>query len=616
MANAPYIGSASGDSFVGTAANELASGREGEDVIAGGGGADLIYGGSGSDTLNGDSGDDVIYGGGGPNLLADDPNGEGEATLTFIDETAGFHNTVGMYTLAADGTIEDVRVLFADASEVGGGGDLVNGETSVALDVDPGQVVGFFLVPNAATTDADLVTGSLFELRHPGEDAPGSAVGNAPLELWHIDPETREETRVLGQYNGAVFHTAVDPDNSYLPNPDVTEHVVVSRDPDTGLLTIAFEDLWEGGDADYRDVVFTLNLGAGGPRVLAQDPDLANDTAGPAIYDADGNLVDVDGNPLPEENDVIDGGTGNDTIFGQAGHDTLEGGTGDDTLEGGSGDDVLSGGDGADALLGGTGDDTLDGDASDDTLLGGKGDDELRGGSGDDTLNGQSGNDVLFGGSGIDTLLGTAGNDELDGGGGADTLLGGSGTDTIMGGAGNDILSGGTGDDILIGGSGSDDLEGGKGNDRLEGGDGADKLRSGAGDDELYGGAGKDWLNGHTGDDLLDGGTGDDRLLGGAGSDTMTGGDGADRFIVRASEMIAGDYDRITDFDVGGGDTLDLRDLGLGITAKELRKQLRKDADFDGNVMAYETDGYTLEIAFLDGDARAMLDRIEDWALV
>ena len=616
MANEPYIGSAEDDAFAGTAAAELASGREGDDLIEGGGGADLIYGGSGSDTLNGDDGDDVLYGGGGPTLLGDNAEGTGDTVLTFVDETAGFHNTVGMYTLAQDGTVEDVRILFADASEQGGGGDLVNGETSVTLDVEPNQVIGFFLVPNAATRNPDLVTGSVFELRHPDGDGSGSPLGGAPLELWHIDPETREETRVTGQYNGAVFHTAVDPQNGFLPNPDATEHAIVTRDPDTGVLTIAFEDLWEGGDADYADVIFTLNLGEGGTRVLAQDPDVAPADTTPAFYDADGNLVDAEGNLRPQENDVINGGAGNDIIFGQAGHDTLTGGTGDDRVEGGTGDDTQYGEEGDDTLAGGEGNDLLDGGTGADILLGGKGDDELRGGDGDDELNGHSGDDILFGGAGIDTLSGTSGNDQLDGGGGADTLSGGSGGDYLVGGAGNDILIGGTGNDTLIGGSGSDDLEGGWGDDLLEGGDGSDKLRSGTGNDTLLGEGGNDWLNGHTGDDVLDGGAGNDRLLGGAGSDVMTGGSGSDRFIIRENEMIAGDYDRITDFNVSEGDTLDLRDLNLGLTAKQLKKIFRKEADFSGDTMTFESDGYTLEIAFADGNARAMLNQIEDWALV
>ena len=669
MTNMPFIGGENADNHTGTAADELSSGRAGDDTINAGGGADLIYGGSGSDTLNGLDGDDVIYGGGGPNLLADNVEGEGETTLTFIDETAGFRNTVGMYTLGSDGRVENVRILFANASKVNGGGDLVKGETAVTLDVAPGEVIGFFLVPNAYRTDQALVQGSVFELRHPGEDESGSPVGDAPLELWHIDPETREETRVSGQYQGAVFHTAVDPDRAYLPNPDRTEHTVITRDADTGALTVAFEDLYEGGDRDYRDVVFELNLGEGRARVLAQDPDHVDRNDGPALYDKDGNLVDAEGNLLPQENDVIDGGSGNDIIFGQAGHDTIEGGTGDDTIDGGSGDDTASGGEGEDTLeggsgddvlsggtgidivvggkgddtlsgddgddtlegasgddvvsggagddlvLGGEGDDDLSGDDGDDTLLGGKGDDDLSGGDGVDDLNGHSGDDILNGGDGDDTLAGTSGNDELNGDGGSDDLSGGSGNDVIRGGAGNDVLTGGTGDDLMIGGSGSDDLEGGKGNDTLEGGEGADKLRSSTGDDIILGGAGKDWLNGHTGDDALDGGTGDDRLLGGLGSDVLTGGDGADRFIVRGNEMASGDYDRVTDFSLSEGDTLDLRDLDLGMTAKQLQKFLKDNADFKGNTMTFESGGYALEIEF-EGNARAALNQIDDWALI
>lgn len=65
-------------------------------------------------------------------------------TVTFMGEDAGYRSTFGMYKIAEDGTISDVQILFANASEVGKGGDLVAGETSVEIDVEAGDDLGFF----------------------------------------------------------------------------------------------------------------------------------------------------------------------------------------------------------------------------------------------------------------------------------------------------------------------------------------------------------------------------------------------------------------------------------------------------------------------------------------
>ena len=48
-------------------------------------------------------------------------------SVTFEGETAGYQNAIGMYKIAADGTISDVKILFANGSVTGSGGDLKAG---------------------------------------------------------------------------------------------------------------------------------------------------------------------------------------------------------------------------------------------------------------------------------------------------------------------------------------------------------------------------------------------------------------------------------------------------------------------------------------------------------
>lgn len=255
--------------------------------------------------------------------------------------------------------------------------------------------------------------------------------------------------------------------------------------------------------------------------------------------------------------DLLEGNDGNDTLSGGEGNDTLRGDDGADSLYGGFGRDTLYGGSENDLLFGYDGNDTLNGDTGNDVISGQKGHDILNGGHGNDTLFGGHGNDTLNGGVGIDYLRGENGNDTLDGGDGGDDLRGASGEDILNGGVGDDALYGGADSDELNGDDGNDTLFGGNGHDDLQGGTGIDWLSGGNGSDTVYGGAGADYLLGDAGNDVLFGDNGYDRINGGAGDDIMTGGSGNDRFVFDSGFG----NDIITDFDVAGGDSIDLSSI-------------------------------------------------------
>jgi len=299
--------------------------------------------------------------------------------------------------------------------------------------------------------------------------------------------------------------------------------------------------------------------------------------------------------------DFISLSSGNDTINSGGGNDTLNGGLGADTLNGGSGVDTVDYSDSTSGVTvftsgrssrGGeaqgdrltdieniTGSDQQDqivlnaSSSVDNTVNGGDGDDRIRErDGGTNNLNGEDGDDNIFGGADRDIINGGNDSDNLFGGGGRDTLDGG--TDLVR-----DALFGGSGDDILIGRGGNDALRGNTGDDMLFGGTGNDNLQGGNQNDELFGGNGVDVLDGGSGNDILNGGTGNDRLTGGGSNDI---------FIFENGSGI----DRITDFNFGSGDQIDLSDFGL--------------ADFDA-VMALATQtGDDVRIQ-LDGDDRLIL---------
>ncbi len=548
----PILGTNRSEELTGTGRSEVLSGAGGDDVIKALSGHDEVFGGTGNDTLYGQGGNDVIYGNGKPsyvdmaNLVMSEA---ATAKVTFMDEGAGFRNSLGVYEINADGSISNVRILFANSSKAGSGGELQPGRSSVEFDFDAGTQLGFFVVSNGygkgyvnrAALDA---TSGHFELRN-SDGEPGTMQDRA-LQLWHVDDAAGTETAIRSQYGYDVFHSAARPADDYKPNPDAFPHVVGRANAVAGELLIGLEDLYGGGDRDYDDNIVRLEIGQS--NVVALLPQ----TTGSGVSKPD--------------DDIINGGDGNDILYGVSGDDQIHGGRGNDELNGNSGDDVLYGNDGADVLNGNSGTDLLHGGAGADTL---------KGNSGNDVLHGDGQDDLLFGGSGDDTLFGGSGADDLRGGSGADVLAGGSGNDTLHGNSGDDTLSGDSGADELNGHSGNDVLNGGSGTDKLIGGSGHDELNGGDNNDRIYGGSGNDILAGDDGNDYLTGGSGQDQLDGGAGNDKYRGGSGADTFIF---DFGAGDigFDRVYDYDAE--DFLLFRGSGYA-TAQALGECLVQDGD-------------------------------------
>ena len=205
---------------------------------------------------------------------------------------------------------------------------------------------------------------------------------------------------------------------------------------------------------------------------------------------------------------------------------------------------------------------TTFGGALDDTILGidygANPDDTILGFDDADTIASGAGNDTIFGGTGSDTLLGESGGDALFGEEGDDLLEGGEGADFIFGDEDSDgsssVAYGGA--DILLGGDGADWLEGNKGNDTLVGGNDSDVL---------FGNEDNDTLNGNAGNDYLVGGTGNDILNGGSGSDNLYSEAGADILLWDAATFSEiGAVDNVYDFDLVGGDKLDVSELLSG----------------------------------------------------
>ncbi len=574
------------DVLVGTHEDDEIHAMDGNDAVRGKGGSDEIWGGLGNDAIKGGAGEDDLHG--------DDPSDvmfqtdlitmaeDHPITVTFDYEEAGYRNSLGVYKVDADtGEIYDVQFMWQNASLQGSGGSLISGESEFTYQTEAGDQVGFFLNANGYSRNnfSNMQDGS-FEFR--AADGEPATVDDTVVQLWHVSDDGTE-TRL----NNPIYHTAAYGDRHSL-NPDGLAHTVGLLQTDDGQMQIGFEDLYNGGDKDFDDAVFTIDIGEASAQVLNAHYETELKEGSEELYVSSQSKMNV-----AEADDRIHGGLDADTIDGMQGNDLLAGGgagnewrlvngewqydasaqaandgstpidqsddvilgdSGDDVLLGGAGDDTMDGGSGDDRLNAGEGNDIADGGEGDDVINLETGDDTGRGGAGNDTVNAGEGDDVVYGGDGDDKLRGGEGSDVLSGDAGDDEIFAGDGQDVVTGGAGNDRLFGGEGGDVVTGGAGDDYVEGGVGADNLSGDAGVDRLMGGVGDDALSGGDGKDKLVGGSGDDVISGGAGDDHLWGGNWS---ADGD-ADTFVFQSGDG----KDMVHDFEADH-DQIDLSSYGL-----------------------------------------------------
>ena len=189
-------------------------------------------------------------------------------TVTFMGETAGYRNTLGMFEIAEDGSFRNISILFANSSSHGSGGDLTPGESSVDVHFSGGTNVGFFLLPNGYGYDnaSHLIEGQNAGETYEFRDADGNAVDSSHVGgtyLWHIAGDGTE-TQLNSAAGGAAWLSTASADGSFALNADGSDHTRFSLAQNDGrtVLDMGFEDLFGLGDQDYDDTVFRVDIGA------------------------------------------------------------------------------------------------------------------------------------------------------------------------------------------------------------------------------------------------------------------------------------------------------------------------------------------------------------------
>lgn len=159
-------------------------------------------------------------------------------TLTVETSSSAYHNALGTYRVAADGTIGDVRLLFGDTLAAAG-------QTADLGTPKNGETIGFFLVQDGFGKFGALPDDLRF-LAPSGSAAADLDDGLPPL----LSSASR------GMLSGAtVFHSFAT------LNAGDAQQLLSGVSPGGQLLRIGIEDVQNGiGDNDYQDVVFNVRV--------------------------------------------------------------------------------------------------------------------------------------------------------------------------------------------------------------------------------------------------------------------------------------------------------------------------------------------------------------------
>ncbi|MGD9880243.1 MAG: choice-of-anchor I family protein [Reyranella sp.] len=172
-----------------------------------------------------------------PFLVGD---GAAKFTLELRSAVSAFHNTLGWYEVAVDGTIGDVHVLFADTLDVPAAARTIDLGTPA-----DGARIGFFLIQNGATTYGDLPDNLSFVT--PGTTTSADLDTGVPPVL---------HSASLGNLGSAsIFHSIAT------LNPNDAVQVLSGVAPGGLEMQLGFEDQANpAGDNDFQDVVIGIRV--------------------------------------------------------------------------------------------------------------------------------------------------------------------------------------------------------------------------------------------------------------------------------------------------------------------------------------------------------------------
>ncbi|WP_283404417.1 cadherin domain-containing protein [Roseibium denhamense] len=173
---------------------------------------------------------DVSDGNEAPDLDFDPELGPGVAiTMTFVEEFAGYSNTVGVFVMDGNGNPVMGEIVWLDQNA------LTAGDTkSLYIEGFDAADVGYFIIPDGGDLNAGLQSGDEVSFQKDGNGNWQAVAGDGTPLVGH-------DANIYFSGDGSL-------------NADGFDHT------DEMGVTVGFEDLIDGGDKDFDDVVFDQTI--------------------------------------------------------------------------------------------------------------------------------------------------------------------------------------------------------------------------------------------------------------------------------------------------------------------------------------------------------------------
>eukprot|EP00903_Cladosiphon_okamuranus_P002240 g2238.t1 len=190
-----------------------------------------------------------------PDLDFDPELGPGTSvTLTFVEETAGYSNTLGVFYMDGNGNPIGGEIVWVNQNE------LTPGDTAtVYLEGVEADEIGYFLIPDGDDFNT-LASGDEVTFQKDGEGNWQAVLNGTPL--------VGKDANVFFSGDGSL-------------NPDGYDYTVESG------ITIGFEDLAGGGDEDFDDFVFDQTAQETSAQAAVYEEEFGAEVGGLTVFDPD-----------------------------------------------------------------------------------------------------------------------------------------------------------------------------------------------------------------------------------------------------------------------------------------------------------------------------------------
>ena len=291
---------------------------------------------AGDDVLSGGSGDDVIAGGAGRDWVHGGTDAGATTTfetlkVTFLEEHAGYDNTIGFFVADENGAPTEGRILWSNVDEVDRGD-----AREIVLDGFTADQVGFFLIPDGADRNRGLeddaaVTFAQNDKGHWVVELDGAALSGKGYPAYFSGPA---DLNPDGADHAEITSLAEDADDADGADDAGGNDGPRDGSDDTGTIgdgsvRIGFEDLRNLGDADFNDAVIQVDQGTmisfeGGDHLYGGDQSGGGDAQKDVFFHAKGDGIDtIHDFEVGIDQLVISGFGADEATFFEHGDDTI-----------------------------------------------------------------------------------------------------------------------------------------------------------------------------------------------------------------------------------------------------------------------------------------------------